>query len=140
VTLFRDLDGNQLINYVPVCSALPNLVYLDLSATQATQDLSFFAGCGRLEYLDISSNFFTGVIDLSQMPSLQYLYFSNNNFGSSDTSPDFTKSWNFAPVPGLLEFNISGSGYSGEVSPDTDIIVLGSLQSLYGLSACFLNH
>jgi hypothetical protein len=137
VTLFRDLDGNQLTNYVPICSVLPNLVYLDLHATQITQDLSFFAGCGRLEYLDISSNFFTGVLDLSQMPSLQYLYFSNNNFGSSDTSPNFAKSWNFAPVPQLLQFNISGSGYSGEVTPVTNLTALELLQSLYGLSTWF---
>jgi hypothetical protein len=101
------------------------------------QDLSFFAGCGRLEYLDISSNFFTGVLELSQMPSLQYLYFSNNNFGSSDPSPDFTASWNFAPVPQMLEFNISNSGYSGQVTSNTNIIGLGLLQSLYGLSTWF---
>ncbi|KAJ4965722.1 hypothetical protein NE237_017571 [Protea cynaroides] len=97
------ISGN---NSVASCRSLE---YLDLSSNNFTGEVPSYGGCSSLQYLDLSGNNFYGDIGvpISSCQQLSFLNISSNQF--SGNIPSF-------PSGSLLSLLLSNNNFQGEIS------------------------
>lgn len=142
------LSSNNFSTVFPSFGSCEYLEHLDLSSNRLFGDISSpLSSCGRLSFLNLTHNQFSGKIPVLPSGALQYLYISGNNFQGvlpesladlCSTLVELDVSVNnisgglpesFGACGSLELLDISYNNFSGELPMNT-VLKMGSLKSL----------
>ncbi|KZV14559.1 brassinosteroid LRR receptor kinase-like [Dorcoceras hygrometricum] len=146
--LHLDLSLNNFSTSIPTFGECSNLQHLDLSSNKFYGEVgnSLFS-CGKLSFLNLTSNQLTGDVPMLPSGRLQYLYLQKNGFqgvipqnlsGLCTTLLELDLSYNYLidPVPETLGtcsslelLDISNNSFSGEL-PFGTLLKLSNLKTL----------
>lgn len=86
-----NLEGNKISGSVPVSvSSCMSLEYLDISSNNFTGEIPYFPSCENLQHLDVSQNKFTGVIGKQVVNCANLSYFNASMNKLSGEIPVFS--------------------------------------------------
>ncbi|CAI9779667.1 unnamed protein product [Fraxinus pennsylvanica] len=143
---YIDLSNNSLSGEIPLKNnqcGLRELKFLLLWSNQLVGEVpQALSNSSKLEWIDLESNFLSGELPsriVNEMPHLQFLYLSYNNFsshnGNTDLKPFFAALVNST---NLQELDLAGNNLGGELpsiigSLSTSLVLINLDQNLlYG--------